>query len=133
MQAVVGTLGQLRPTAPTVGDRSRPACRADQWELVHPDVAASTTVGAYPFWLAITPYPGGDPHFENPSLFQSANGRLWQVPAGLTNPAFLPRTGYLSDPDVLFDAADGHLWMYYRQVVGDANVILLSPGAFQDR
>ena len=89
-------------------------------QVVHPDVAPSATIGAYPFWLAITPYPGGDPHFENPSVFQSANGRLWQVPAGLTNPAFLPRTGYLSDPDVLFDAVEGRLWMYYRQVVGDA-------------
>jgi hypothetical protein len=28
------TVEQLRPTAPTVGDRSLPACRPDQWRLV---------------------------------------------------------------------------------------------------
>ena len=36
VETVVGTLAPLRGTAPTVGDRSRPACRPDQWRLVHP-------------------------------------------------------------------------------------------------
>ena len=87
-------------------------------QVVHPDVAPLATNRGYPFWLAITPYPAGNPHFENPSIFQSANGRYWQVPAGLGNPVVLPGSGYLSDPDVLFDAVDGRLWMYYRQVIG---------------
>jgi hypothetical protein len=37
---VVGTLRPLRGNAPTVGDRSRPACLPEQWALVHPDAWA---------------------------------------------------------------------------------------------
>ena len=95
-------------------------------QVVHPDVAAEVAIAGYPFWLAITPYPAGNPHFENPSIFQSANGRFWQTPEGLANPVVQPSQGYLSDPDVVFEPEDGRLWMYYRQVVGDANVVLLS-------
>jgi hypothetical protein len=51
------------------------------------------------------------------------------VPDGLANPVELPGTGYLSDPDLLFDPDDGRLWMYYRQVVGVANDILLTRSA----
>jgi hypothetical protein len=36
LETVVGTLTPLRATAPTAGDRSRPACRPGQWALVHP-------------------------------------------------------------------------------------------------
>jgi hypothetical protein len=39
VQALVASLRKLRPTAPTVGDRGRPACRAEQWELARPDVS----------------------------------------------------------------------------------------------
>jgi hypothetical protein len=42
LQTVVGSLRQLRPTALIEGDRSRPACRAEQWKLAHPDVIAGT-------------------------------------------------------------------------------------------
>jgi hypothetical protein len=33
---IVGSVTQLRPTGPSVGDRSRPACRPDQWRLIWP-------------------------------------------------------------------------------------------------
>jgi hypothetical protein len=33
---IVGSVTQLRPTRPSVGDRSRPACRPDQWRLIWP-------------------------------------------------------------------------------------------------
>jgi hypothetical protein len=95
-------------------------------QVVHPDVAPLARIGGYPFWLGVTPYPNGNANFENPSIFQSANGRFWQVPAGLTNPVVRPASGYLSDPDVLFDTGDGRLWLYYRQVTGGANEILLT-------
>jgi hypothetical protein len=42
VQTVVATLEKLRPTAPTAGDRTRPACRAEQWKLVPPDVSITT-------------------------------------------------------------------------------------------
>jgi hypothetical protein len=95
-------------------------------QVVHPDVASAAELGGYPFWLGITPYPGGDAAYENPSIFRSLDGRAWQVPEGLSNPVVRPGVGYLSDPDVLFDAADHRLSMYYRQVVGARNVIHLS-------
>jgi hypothetical protein len=40
VQTVVGTLRPVRANAPTVGDRSRPACQPEQWALVHPDAWA---------------------------------------------------------------------------------------------
>jgi hypothetical protein len=33
-ETIPATVEQLRPTAPTVGDRGLPACRSDQWRLV---------------------------------------------------------------------------------------------------
>jgi hypothetical protein len=36
--AIAGSVTQLRsPTGPSVGDRNRPACRADQWRLIWPE------------------------------------------------------------------------------------------------
>jgi hypothetical protein len=35
-EAIVGTIAPLHPTAPSSGDRTRPACRLDQWRLFHP-------------------------------------------------------------------------------------------------
>jgi hypothetical protein len=34
---IVGSVTQLRPTGPSVGDRGRPACRPDQWRLIWPE------------------------------------------------------------------------------------------------
>jgi hypothetical protein len=34
--AIARSVTQLRPTGPSVGDRSRPACRPDQWRLIWP-------------------------------------------------------------------------------------------------
>jgi hypothetical protein len=36
VETVVGTLRPLQANVPTAGDRSRSACRPDQWALVHP-------------------------------------------------------------------------------------------------
>ena len=35
-ELVVGTIAPLTPGLPSEGDRTRPACRADQWQLYHP-------------------------------------------------------------------------------------------------
>jgi hypothetical protein len=96
VQAVVGTLRHLRPTAPTVGDRSRPACRADQWELVHPDVAV--TDQGHP--VLVVPvgvgFRGGRPcHLRAPvSMAVHQDGRLVEVRG---NPA--PATVELDLPE----------------------------------
>lgn len=78
--------------------------------------------------LVATPYPFGNPRFENPSLYTGFDGDLWTVPAGLTNPLVLPSEGYLSDPDALYDPDSRELWVYYRQV-DTQNVIWLIRSA----
>jgi hypothetical protein len=35
-EAIVGTIQPVTPVPPSSGDRSRPACRPDQWRLFHP-------------------------------------------------------------------------------------------------
>ena len=86
-------------------------------QTVHPDIAHGHGA-ASGFWLAITPYPGGDASHENPSIFRSSDTEIWSVPAGVTNPLALPNafTGYQSDPDILFNPTDQRLWMYYRSL-----------------
>jgi len=95
-------------------------------QAVHPDFAAA------PAWwmnqnsyLALTPYPGGDITKENPSLLMSTGTRRWRNIDGAPNPLVLPGDGYLSDPDILFDADSRQLWLYYRFVGGGKNVIKL--------
>ncbi|HEY3933959.1 MAG TPA: hypothetical protein VGL65_05010 [Gemmatimonadales bacterium] len=91
-------------------------------QTVHPSVVRGhgTATG---FWLAITPYPGGNSGFENPSLYRSMDASSWVVPPGVTNPLELPPSGgYLSDPDIAI-GGDNRLWLYYRTVVGNQNII----------
>ncbi|MES2176871.1 MAG: hypothetical protein V4550_03315 [Gemmatimonadota bacterium] len=84
-------------------------------ELVHPDAFV------FPHawhgkrrWFAATPYPRGDPLYENPSLFVTGNGLEWAPPPGVTNPLATPTQGYLSDPDIIHDPVSDELFMYYR-------------------
>jgi hypothetical protein len=94
-------------------------------QVVHPDYAASSTgLLQYPGHLAITPYPFGDPHWENPSIFAGAGALTWLLEAGAPNPILTPSSGYLSDPDLVYNDDSGELWLYYRQVTG-SNLIYL--------
>lgn len=99
-------------------------------QVVHPDHAV-TPVGAFvnANHLAITPYPAGDAKFENPSLFFSAMRLdLWGLEAGAPNPVIRPQTGYLSDPDLVYEPDEKELWLHYRQVAG-ANIVMLLRSA----
>jgi hypothetical protein len=95
-------------------------------ETVHPDFAS------VPAWwgdqassyLAITPYPNGDATKENPSLFAGDAGD-WSVPPDAPNPVRFPMSGYLSDPDIVFDDDTRELLMYYRQVTGSNRIYLI--------
>jgi len=40
----------------------------------------------YQYWMAMTPYPGGDDAYEDPSIIASHDGIAWEVPSELTNP-----------------------------------------------
>jgi hypothetical protein len=94
-------------------------------QVVHPDYAA-TPAGAFgrPFHLAITPYPYGNPSFENPSFFEANQRDRWTVSDGVSNPVAHPDAGYLSDPDLVYVPEIGELRMYYRQVTTDNSVLL---------
>jgi hypothetical protein len=99
-------------------------------QMVHPDYARTNGWGfGYPEHLAITPYPFGDPTFENPSLFV-AEGRpdRWILEQGVINPVARPTAGYLSDPDLVYEPEAHELRLYYRQATSD-NMILLSRSA----
>jgi len=94
-------------------------------QAVHPSVVRGHR-GTTGFWLAITPYPGGNSLYENPSIFRSRDAHSWVSPLGVTNPIVNPdATGYLSDPSIVVDSAQ-RLWMFYREVVNQQNVILVT-------
>lgn len=94
-------------------------------QVVHPDVLYFPGGWrGWEYWMAFTPYPGGNPDHENPSLVVSHDGRNWSVPEGLTNPIRgTPDFGYNSDPDLSYDATRDRLVMLYREVRGDFNQI----------
>jgi hypothetical protein len=103
-------LGQPTPIDFETYDNSR--------QVVHPSAVAFTQPWhGQRFWLALTPYPNGDSHVENPSVFGSATGNAWSVPAGLVNPVAHTSRGYLSDPELAYDPASDELRLYYREVV----------------
>jgi hypothetical protein len=96
VETVVGSLRPMRPTAPTVGDRSRPACRADQWALVHPRAWGNTNDGRRMVIPAGVGFRGGPPCHLRASvrLAIQQDGRLLPVQG---NPA--PATIELDLPE----------------------------------
>jgi hypothetical protein len=98
-------------------------------QAVHPDVAATASSwgGGAGEQLFVTPYPNGDANKENPSLFTRASLDNWRVPTGVINPIARPETGYLSDPDQVYNPGTNELWLYYR-AVESANEIFLIRG-----
>ena len=100
-------------------------------QLVHPDAAVfpSRWQGKR-YWIAGTPYPSGNPKFENPSIYQGRVSREMRVPPGVTNPLVsAPTSGYMSDPDMLHDPDSGELRMYYRETTGGMDEVLLITSA----
>lgn len=98
-------------------------------QTVHPDYVATGAewpgAGSY---LFITPYPKGNPNFENPSIYESVDLLRWSAPLGVANPIVRPSEGYYSDPDALFIAERNELWLYFRQVMQE-NVIRLTTSS----
>lgn len=78
-------------------------------DIVHPSLLFfDEGWNGWRYWMAYTPYNGGDAQVENPSIAVSNDGETWTVPAGLTNPIepSPAGAGYLADP-VLCMSADG--------------------------
>jgi hypothetical protein len=96
-------------------------------QIVHPDAAVfpGGWQGKH-YWIAATPYPWGNPKYENPSIYQGRVSREMRVPAGVVNPlAKAPSTGYLSDPDMLYDPEADELRMYFRETISAVDEVLL--------
>jgi hypothetical protein len=95
-------------------------------QVVHPDaITVPAGWGAFSHYLVITTYAYGDQLREFPSVFASNDGATWQLPPGEPNPVVRPVRGAVTDPDLLYDPESRELWMYYRLVVSDSNVIAL--------
>lgn len=84
-------------------------------QSVHPSVVKfDEPWNGYRYWMAHTPYQGGDDSYEDPNVCASNDGISWVVPAGLINPLDdapgSPR--YNSDTDLVY--AQGKLWCFWR-------------------
>jgi len=56
-------------------------------QSTHPSVVhLDAPVSGFAYWMAFTPYQGGDDEFEDPCIAASVDGITWVVPTGLVNP-----------------------------------------------
>jgi hypothetical protein len=82
-------------------------------QVVHPDIVrAERPQGRY--WLALTPYPFSDEHFENPSIYKSFDGLNWEEPAPGVNP-IVPRPPFDHNCDPDFVHEDGEFVLVYLE------------------
>lgn len=84
-------------------------------QAVHPDVYYNASSwNSYKYWMVMTPYPGSNESYENPSIIVSNDGNTWGVPTGLTNPLYPDPvgSGHNLDPDI-FMGLDGKLWIIF--------------------
>jgi len=98
--AIVRTATQLRPTGPSVGDRSRPTCRPDQWRLIWPGEWAMGDDGQRFVHQGGVRFRKGPPCHLRLTLrlaVQDKTGRLLPVrgnPASTTVEGDLPEDGF---------------------------------------
>lgn len=90
---------------------------------LHPsvvDFGPGQSWNGWRYWMAMTPFSGGDEDLENPSILASDDGFTWQVPPGLTNPLAVrgaaPGFDYNSDAELIYH--DGKLWCFWRPANG---------------
>jgi hypothetical protein len=95
-------------------------------QVVHPDAAVTPFGwGSSEIELFATPYPGSNARFENPSLYSEHSALEWVVPPGVINPIARSSDGYLSDPDEVFNPETSELWLYYRSVTTENQILLV--------
>jgi hypothetical protein len=99
-------------------------------QTVHPAVVyIPDGLGAqkWRYWMAVTPYRLSSDDLENPSIYASHDGVIWDIPDGLTNPvAPIPSDltkEWNSDPDLLWH--DNQLWLFYRLSNSSTNVTVV--------
>lgn len=89
------------------------------------DAGAGRTWNGFRYWMAMTPFHGGDEDLENPCVVASQDGFHWEVPRGLVNPLAVRGEfagfDYNSDTELVFDpdgADTGTLYCYWRPARG---------------
>ena len=84
---------------------------------IHPSVADMGAAGwnGYRYWLADTPYAGGNNQLENPCVWASNNRTRWEVPT--VNPLVAApgaTVGFHSDTELVWDPDAARMILYYR-------------------
>jgi hypothetical protein len=94
---------------------------------IHPSVVDMGEAGwnGYRYWLADTPYAGGNNQLENPSIWAGNDRETFVVPPGVTNP-LVPAPGALvgfhSDVELVYDPDAGRMVLFYRLAVGSPSI-----------
>lgn len=110
-------------------------------QVVHPSVIdfllehGMPTWAEYRYWMAITPYPGGNDAHEDPNILASNDGLKWVVPNGMVNPlddatGGLSEGGYNNDPELVYNPDTNELWVYYcyaHSSVLEERLVKVSP------
>lgn len=83
---------------------------------VHPKVLFfPDSLWGHPYWMAYSPYPNGNPKYENPCVAFSDDGISWQNIR--KNPLDIPSNTYLrynSDPHLLYNPNTQKLEVWFR-------------------
>ena len=93
-------------------------------QTVHPDVidfGPTERFAGFRYWMAVTGYAFGNGLLENPHIFRSEDGFMWESPPGAPvpldpAPSLDVNIGYNSDTDMVFDPVAGALWVFFREV-----------------
>lgn len=89
-------------------------------EMVHPSVIyIPQGWKGFNRWMAVTPYPGANDDYENPSILVSNDGINWQVPPGGSNPVVsqpsnVASGAFNSDNHLILSPDGSKLLLLYR-------------------
>ena len=90
-------------------------------EAIHPKVLDFGPAGwnGWRYWMAHTPFTGGNDRTENPSLLVSQNGYYWRVPPGCRDPLYPapPVPGFGSDTHLEYDEENDEIVILFRQTL----------------
>ncbi|MED4309155.1 BppU family phage baseplate upper protein [Bacillus paralicheniformis] len=94
----------------------------DDIDAYHPKVISfDTRWNGYLYWMAFTPYPGGDQSKENPHILVSNDMINWSLPSGFKNPLEPqpngePSSQYNSDTHIVYNGQLDRVEVYWRFV-----------------
>lgn len=100
------------------------------YQNIHPKVLYfADGWNGYKYWMAYTPYPGGDTTKENPALGVSNDGINWGVPEGFANEVLDEWNGvaraYNNDTHLLYRSDLNRLEIWWRFVDTNTGIVHL--------